>query len=95
MHSKTLIAYTCTIQLFFFFQADPVKELLTRFMGQQEAENRKTLNVDSVPLDESGLRDLLVHLLFYMMMMIISLFTPQMFRVAYAANIYEYLPTQP
>ena len=37
-----------------------MKELLTKFMGEQEAENRKTLNVDSVPLDESGLRELLV-----------------------------------
>lgn len=29
-------------------------------MGEQDAENRKTLSVDSVPLDESGLRELLV-----------------------------------
>ena len=41
-------------------QVDPVKELILKFMGEQEAENRKTLSVDSVPLDESGLRELLV-----------------------------------
>ena len=29
-------------------------------MGEQEGGNRKTSNVDSVPLDESGLRELLV-----------------------------------
>ena len=29
-------------------------------MGGQEADYRKTLSVDSVPLDESGLRELLV-----------------------------------
>lgn len=40
-------------------QVDPVKDLLTKFLGEQEAENRKTPSVDSVPLDESGLRDLL------------------------------------
>lgn len=40
-------------------QVDPVKELLTKFMGGQEADYRKTLSVDSVPLDESGLRELL------------------------------------
>ena len=33
---------------------------MLKFMGEQEAENRKTLSVDSVPLDESGLRELLV-----------------------------------
>ena len=37
-----------------------MKELLTKFMGGQEADYRKTLSVDSVPLDESGLRELLV-----------------------------------
>lgn len=37
-----------------------MKELILKFMGEQEAENRKTLSVDSVPLDESGLRELLV-----------------------------------
>jgi len=37
-----------------------VKELILKFMGEQEAENRKTLSVDCVPLDESGLRELLV-----------------------------------
>ena len=41
-------------------QVDPVKELILKFMGEQEAENRKTPSVDSVPLDESGLRELLV-----------------------------------
>jgi len=40
-------------------QIDPVRELLTKFMGEQEADNRKTLSVDSVPLDETGLRELL------------------------------------
>ncbi|XP_027054432.1 uncharacterized protein LOC113681535 [Pocillopora damicornis] len=40
-------------------QVDPVKELMSKFMGEQDAENRKTLSVDSVPLDESGLRELL------------------------------------
>ena len=44
----------------FDLQVDPVKELIVKFMGEQEAENRKTLSVDSVPLDESGLRELLV-----------------------------------
>jgi len=44
----------------FDLQVDPVKELILKFMGEQEAENRKTLSVDSVPLDESGLRELLV-----------------------------------
>lgn len=43
-----------------FFQLDPIKELLTKFMGEQEVETRKPLSVDSVPLDESGLRELLV-----------------------------------
>ena len=33
---------------------------MSKFMGEQDAENRKTLSVDSVPLDESGLRELLV-----------------------------------
>ena len=37
-----------------------MKELLIKFMGEQEAGNRKTLSVDGVPLDESGLRELLV-----------------------------------
>lgn len=37
-----------------------MKELLLKFMGEHGAENRKTLSVDSVPLDESGLRELLV-----------------------------------
>lgn len=37
-----------------------MKELILKFMGEQGAENRKTLSVDSVPLDESGLRELLV-----------------------------------
>ena len=37
-----------------------MKDLILKFMGEQEAENRKTLSVDSVPLDESGLRELLV-----------------------------------
>jgi len=46
--------------IIFFFQIDPVRELLTKFMGEQEADNRKTLSVDSVPLDETGLRELLV-----------------------------------
>lgn len=40
-------------------QLDPIKELLTKFMGEQEVETRKPLSVDSVPLDESGLRELL------------------------------------
>ena len=43
-----------------YLQEDPVKELILKFMGEQGAENRKTLSVDSVPLDESGLRELLV-----------------------------------
>lgn len=37
-----------------------MKELMSKFMGEQDVENRKTLSVDSVPLDESGLRELLV-----------------------------------
>lgn len=38
---------------------DPINDLLTKFVGEQEGGNRKTSNVDSVPLDESGLRELL------------------------------------
>ena len=41
-------------------QGDPVKDLMHRFIGEEGAEKRKTLTVDSVPLDECGLRELLV-----------------------------------
>ena len=44
-----------------------MKELILKFMGEQEAENRKTLSVDSVPLDESGLRELLVRSNYFLM----------------------------
>ncbi|XP_015754909.1 PREDICTED: trafficking protein particle complex subunit 12-like [Acropora digitifera] len=44
---------------FYSSKVDPIIDLLTKFVGEQEGGNRKTSNVDSVPLDESGLRELL------------------------------------
>ncbi|XP_048582397.1 trafficking protein particle complex subunit 12 isoform X2 [Nematostella vectensis] len=40
-------------------QIDPVKDMLQRFISEQAAEKRQVLTVDSVPLDESGLKELL------------------------------------
>ncbi|XP_031555083.1 trafficking protein particle complex subunit 12-like [Actinia tenebrosa] len=40
-------------------QLDPVKDLLLKFMDEHDVEKRQTLGVDNVPLNESGLRDLL------------------------------------
>ncbi|WAR23655.1 TPC12-like protein [Mya arenaria] len=40
-------------------QGDPVRELVFRYMGEQEALKRKVLTLDSVPRDVDGLKQLL------------------------------------
>ena len=42
------------------FQGDPVKDLLLKHFGEEDTPPRKSLTVESVPFDESGLRQLLV-----------------------------------
>lgn len=41
-------------------QGDPVSDLVSRFMGENEARKRSVLTADSVPQDENGLTQLVV-----------------------------------
>ena len=46
--------------LIFFVQGDPVRDMVERLLGEQEAAKRLVLTADSVPQDEIGLRQLIV-----------------------------------
>lgn len=48
--------------LFFFVQGDPLRDLVYRYMGEQEAIKRQILTVDSVTQDVEGLKALIVRL---------------------------------
>lgn len=50
------------IRLINIHKVDPVKELVIRYMGEQEAQKRQFPTVDTVSQDENGLRVLLVSL---------------------------------
>jgi len=41
-------------------QGDPVRDMVKRLLGEQEAAKRLVLTADSVPQDEIGLRQLIV-----------------------------------
>lgn len=45
---------------FFLRQGDPVRDLVFRYMGEQEAIKRQILSVDSVTQDIDGLKALIV-----------------------------------
>ena len=49
-----------TNRIFFLFQGDPVRDLVLRYMGEQEALRRSVLTVDSVTQDADGLKKLMV-----------------------------------
>ena len=42
------------------FQGDPVKDLVYRYMGEQEALKRQVLTADKVSQDTDGLKELIV-----------------------------------
>ena len=42
------------------WKGDPVRDMVLKFMGEQEAAKRLVLNADSVPQDEIGLQQLIV-----------------------------------
>jgi hypothetical protein len=46
----------------FIFQGDPLRDLVYRYMGEQEAIKRQILSVDSVTQDVEGLKALIVSL---------------------------------
>lgn len=48
------------IKLIFIRQGDPVRDLVFRYMGEQEAIKRQILSVDSVTQDIDGLKALIV-----------------------------------
>ena len=43
-----------------FFQGDPVKDLVRKYLGEQEASKRPTLHANQVAMNENGLKKLLV-----------------------------------
>lgn len=47
--------------LIFIWQGDPVRDLVFRYMGEQEAIKRQILSVDSVTQDIDGLKALIVN----------------------------------
>jgi len=46
--------------ILFSFQGDPIKDLVRKYLGEQEANKRPTLTVNHVEMNENGLRKLLV-----------------------------------
>ena len=44
----------------FYLQGDPAKELVAKYLGEQEASKRPFPTADSVELNENGLKLLLV-----------------------------------
>ena len=53
--------------MFHFFSSvkgDPVRDLVLRYMGEQEAVKRSVLSVDSVTQDIDGLKKLIVSTMF-------------------------------
>ena len=55
-----LIGYFVYTLKCFFFQGDPVKDLVRKYLGEQEASKRPTLRADQVVMNENGLKKLLV-----------------------------------
>lgn len=55
-----IIADLLNTHLFLIWQGDPVRDLVFRYMGEQEAIKRQILSVDSVTQDIDGLKALIV-----------------------------------
>lgn len=49
--------------LLLFLKGDPVRDLVAKYLGEQEAYKRPTLTSEAVEMNENGIRKLLVGIL--------------------------------